>query len=287
MIIMQNKKGRAKVNEKKMKQVEEIASLIQKYKICGMLSLYKMPARNFQKIKKDLSDRAVIKVAKSAVLLKALENSGKTEVAKIITPQPALILTNENPFKIFRFIQKNKSKASAKAGDFAPDDIVVPAGPTDIPPGPAISALAKVKIAARVEGGKIAVAKDSLVAKKGEVISAELASALSMVKIEPMSVGLDVVGMLEENFLYNKESLAIDEEKVLADVSFGANAGLNVSVFIGWPTKQNIELLLAKGFRSAKGLGIEAGILDKGIVEDLLAKAKMQADALAKKSGAQ
>lgn len=287
MIFMQNKKGRANPNEKKIKQAEMLAELIGKYKICGMLNLYKMPARSFQKIKRDLSERAVIKVAKSAVLVKALETAGKKELAKIIAPQPAIILTNENPFKIFKFIQKNKSKASAKAGDKAPEDIVVPAGPTDIPPGPAISALTKVKIAARVEGGKIAVAKDSLVAKKGEVISAELASALAMVKIEPMEIGLDVAGMLEGSVLYGKDSLAVDDEKVLADLILGANASLNLSVFIGWPTKQNIELLLAKGFREAKGVGVEAGVLDSGIIEDLLAKGKLQADALAGKAGAQ
>src|SRR3989344_5832998 len=239
---MQNKKGRANPNEKKIKQAE-------------------MPARSFQKIKRDLSERAVIKVAKSAVLVKALETAGKKELAKIIAPQPAIILTNENPFKIFRFIQKNKSRAAA------------------------ISALTKVKISARVEGGKIAVAKDSLVAKKGEVISAELASALSMVKIEPMEIGLDVVGMLEGSVLYGKNSLAVDDEKVLADLISGANASLNLSVFIGWPTKQNIELLLAKGFREAKGVGVDAGVLDSGIIEDLLAKGKLQADALAGKAG--
>jgi len=101
---MQNKKGRANPNEKKIKQAEMLAELIGKYKICGMLNLYKMPARSFQKIKRDLSERAVIKVAKSAVLVKALETAGKKELAKIIAPQPAIILTNENPFKIFSAI---------------------------------------------------------------------------------------------------------------------------------------------------------------------------------------
>ncbi|MEM5814553.1 MAG: 50S ribosomal protein L10, partial [Candidatus Aenigmatarchaeota archaeon] len=215
------KKGRAEPRKDKIDAVGALAAKISKYPVVGVMSLHKVPADALQKIRSELSE-AVIKVERKAVIEKALEKSGKTELTKQLGSQPAIIMSGMNPFKLYKFILKKKSKAAAKPGDIAPEDIVVPAGPTDIPPGPAISALTKVKIAAKVEGGKIAVAKDSPVAKKGDVISPELASALSMLKLQPMEIGLDISALIENGTLYGKDALAVDESKILADIGLAA-----------------------------------------------------------------
>jgi large subunit ribosomal protein L10 len=138
-----------------------------------------------------------------------------------------------------------------------------------------------------VEGGKIAVAKDSLVAKKGDVISAELASALAMLKVQPMEIGLDISALIEDGMFYGKDVLAVDEAQILADIVLAALQAFNLSLNSGYPTKQTIGPMITKAFLNAKSLGVEAGILDSGIIEDLLAKAKRQADALASKIPAQ
>ena len=275
------RKGREKPNVKKVEAVETLTGEMQKRNVVGVLTLHKVPAAALQKIRQELSGEAMIKVEKKNVIKFALEKSGKKELEEFLNSQPAVITADMNPFKLYRLIRQKKSKAAAKPGDIAPEDIVVSAGPTDIPPGPAISALQKVKVAARVEGGKIAVAKDSLVAKAGDKISTDLASALSMLKMKPMEIGLDIEALLEEGMLYRKDVLAVDEEKVLADISLAASQAFNLSINSGYPTKQTIEAMISKAFLEAKALGLEAGILDKGVIEDLLAKAKRQADSLA------
>jgi large subunit ribosomal protein L10 len=278
-------KGRAEPRKEKVGEVEALAGKLKHAKVVGVLSLHKMPAAALQKIRNELAGTASIKVVRKNLIKLALESAGRSELAGLLGSQPAIMVSDTNPFKLYRTIKRSKSPAAAKPGDLAPDDIIVPAGPTDIPPGPAISALTKVKIAARVEGGKIAVAKDSPVAKMGEVISSDLASALSMLKMQPMSVGLDVVGIWEDGTLYKKDVLDVDEDKVRADFAKAIANAFNLSVNAGWPTRQTISIMLGKGFREAKALGLEAGILDKGVIEDLLAKAQLQAKALAQKTG--
>ncbi len=278
---MVEKKGRAKPPEGKIKGVKELAELLGKYPVVGIIDLYKLPANALQKMRVSLRGKAEIKVAKRSIVERAFDLVTEKAVLKEkLGIQPAILFSSENPFRIFKLIQKSKSKASAKPGDIAIDDITVNAGPTDIPPGPAISALSKVKISAKVEGGKIAVAKNALVAKKGDIISADLASALSMLKIQPMEIGMNVTSMLEGSVVYSKESLAIDESKVLADLLMAAQHGINLSVNAGFPTGQTIELMIGKAYREAKGLGTEANILDTGIVEEVLGKAERQAKAL-------
>jgi len=283
---MHAKKGRLEPRKDKIDAVDALAAKISKYPVVGVMSLHKVPADALQKIRGELSE-AVIKVERKSILQKALEKNGKADLASLLESQPAVVLSSMNPFKLYKFILKKKSKAAAKPGDIAPDDITVSAGPTDIPPGPAISALAKVKIAAKVEGGKIAVAKDSVVAKKGDVISAELASALAMLKIQPMEVGLDITALTEGGVLYGKDALNVDEAKIMAEIGLAAVQAFNLSLNSGYPTKQTIRPMITKAFLNAKSLGLEAGILDSGIIEDLLVKAKRQADALASKIPAQ
>ena len=58
-----------------------------------------------------------------------------------------------------------------------------------------------------------------------------------------------------------------------------------MSINSGCPTKETISLIITKAFLNAKQLGLEAGIIEPGVIEDLLAKAKAQAEALKGKVG--
>lgn len=277
------KKGRTAPRKERIQQVHKLAGEMEKANVIGILNLHKMPAAALQKIKSTLSEQAHIKVVRKSVLKLALEKAGRADLVGLLGSQPAVMLSSGNPFKLYRTISMSKSPASAKVGDISPADIVVPAGPTDIPPGPAISALTKVKIAAKVEGGKIAVAKDSPIIKKGDVINPDIAAALSMLKIRPMSIGLDVVSMWEAGTLYNKDVLAIDDVKVIADLMRAITGAFNLSINSGWPTSQTVGIMLTKAFNEAKTLGLEAKVLDQGIIEQLMARAKLQAEALSAK----
>src|SRR3989338_1052307 len=110
---------------------------------------------------------------------------------------PALLLKKENPFSLYKILKKSKSSASAKAGQIAPRDLIVPAGPTPFTPGPVISELAAVGIKAGVEGGKVAVKVDSMIAKKGETIKPAVASMLTRLSILPMEIGLNLTAVYE------------------------------------------------------------------------------------------
>ncbi|MBU5574891.1 MAG: 50S ribosomal protein L10 [Candidatus Aenigmatarchaeota archaeon] len=272
-----------KVTEEKKKIVSELVDLINKNKVLGIVDLYKLPSAQYQKIKNSLKGKASIKVVKKSLLERALENSNKKELIKYIPLHPALLISNENPFKLYLFIEKNKSSAPARTGDIATNDIIVPAGPTDIPPGPAISTLQKVKIPTKVEAGKISIIKDTIVCKAGEKISQDLVSALNLLKLEPMQIGLNVKAIYEDGILYTKEILSVDEQKIISDFSSAVLSAINFSVNISWPEKQTINILLTKAYLNAKNLGIEACILEKNIIESILQKANANAFVISKK----
>ncbi|MFH1229346.1 MAG: 50S ribosomal protein L10 [Candidatus Aenigmatarchaeota archaeon] len=253
-------KGRAEVKPEKLKAVEEFAKLIKQSPVLGIIDLYKTPASALQKIKKELRGKATIRVAKKSTLLFALDKAGKGNLKEYMVGYPALIFADINPFKLYLFLQKKKTPAFAKPGDVTIKDIEVKAGPTDLPPGPAISSLTKVGIPAKVVAGKIAVAKDKIVLKAGEKVTLELASALQMLKMQPMEIGLNVVVIDENGTVYKKDQLFVDEEKIRNDVQIAINNAFNLSINAEILMKETIGFMLAKAQMEAKTLATEAKI---------------------------
>jgi large subunit ribosomal protein L10 len=159
------------VKEEKIKAVEKLKNLINNHKTIGLLEMYKMPARQLQEIKKGLANKAIFKMVKKSVLLRAIEKSEKEnikEIERFVPKQPAVLFSNQECFKLYSMIDKLRPRAFAKEGDIIDEDIWVRKGPTNLMPGPVISELARAGIKAGVEKGKIAIKEDCRVRKKGE-----------------------------------------------------------------------------------------------------------------------
>lgn len=271
---------KAKVTDEKKRIVDEFAKLIESYPIIGILDMENLPSKQLQAIRGKLRDQVLIKMTKQRLLKLAIQKAKKDGVEKILEymkGMPALLFTKENPFKIYKIIQKSKSKSPIKSGQKAPADIIVPAGPTPFTPGPVISELASLKIKAGVEAGKIAIKQDSLVAKEGEEVSPLLSSILLRLGIEPMEIGLNLEAVFENGVVYGKDILSIDEDKVLADMVQAHNWAFNLSVEAGILNKDTVELMVQNAFKNAKAIALEGNIISKDMIEEIIKKAESQA----------
>lgn len=269
----------AHVSEYKKKIVKEYKDLIESYPIVGAVNMSGIPAAQLQNMREQLRGKVVIKMSKRRLLKIALKESGKKDVEKLapyLEGQPALLFTKDNPFELFKILKKNKSTAPAKAGQIAPKDIIVPAGPTSFAPGPIIGELGGVGIKAGIEGGKIAIKADSLVAKKGDVLSANLASLLTRLGIEPMEVGLDLTAVFEDGTIFEKSVLDIDEEEYLNNLTTAHSWAFNLAMDTGIMTVETTEIMVQNASRDAKALAISQFILADGVVEDVISRTHSQ-----------
>ena len=194
-----------------------------------------------------------------------------------IKGMPALLFTKENPFALNSLLVKNKSEAPAKAGQAAPRDIVVKAGPTSFVPGPIISELAAVGIKTKVNAGKLEIIQDTTVAKEGEVISAKVAETLKRLDIKPMEVGLNLVAVWEDGLVFNAKQLHIDEKEYSRNITQAAAWAMNLAVEAAYLTSETTELLLQKAFREAKIVGVEYAIVNKETGDEIIARSERQA----------
>jgi large subunit ribosomal protein L10 len=243
------------VREEKVAATKKMKELVESSQVIGILDTHKLPSRQFQQIKKKMRDIATIKMAKKSLIRIAIKSANKenmAELEKLIPTQPAIILTKTEPFKFYMEVSKLKSQTFAKDGDVALNDIKISAGPTSLLPGPAITELTKAGIPAGVEEGKIAIKKDVVVVKKGEKISKDLAMALKKLGIETMEIGLNIVAIYDGK-IYTKDVLEL-VNAYPEKIKEAYNQALNLSVFICYPTKANIQQLLAKAFNAAKSI---------------------------------
>jgi large subunit ribosomal protein L10 len=275
----------AHVAKYKKDAVKEIENDIKKYTVVGILNVEGLPTPQLQIMRASLRPDVIIKISKRRLISFALDDAKKdkpgVEILKShLTGMPGMIFANENPFRLYRKLDKSKSPAPAKAGQTAPRDIVVPAGKTPFAPGPIIGELGSIGIKTGVEAGKVTIKQDSTVAREGEKIKPKVAEILTRLGIMPMEAGLDLVAVFENGVIYDKKVLAIDDKKFMQDIMNAAQWALNLSVEAGYATKDNIDVMISKSFREAKAVALEANIISKDIIEEIVSKAEAQMNVL-------
>lgn len=279
----------AHVADYKKKNVKEFEKLIKEYPIIGVVNMENLPSAQLSKMRAQLRKDCIIKMTKRRLLKIVIANvkaekPGFEHIEKYLGGMPALLFTKENPFKLFNKLKKSKSSAPAKPGQIAPRDIVIKAGPTPFAPGPIISELAACGIKSGVEAGKVAVKQDCIIVYEGDKIKPNVASMLMRLGIQPMEIGLNLVAVYENGIIYDRKVLDIDEEQFARDMSSAATWALNLAVEIVYPSKDILGIIIGKAFKDARGLSISQNILSDATAGAILAKAEMQARAVASKA---
>ncbi|MBI4918820.1 50S ribosomal protein L10 [archaeon] len=273
--------SKAHVSESKKELVKTVLAKLKNTPIVGVANLHGLPAAQLQKMRGLLREKVEMLMLKRNITEIVFENASKEKqglekLNSYLGGNPALIFTRENPFSLYKIIKKNKSPAPAKAGQIAPKDIIVNAGPTPFAPGPVISELKQLGINSGIEGGKIIIKQDAVVCKEGGVISEALASMLLRLSIQPMEIGLDIVAVYEKGIIYDKKVLDIDETVFMSNLTKAIAYAQNLSVEAAYPTKQNINILISKAARESKALARSQNILAKGMVGEVLGKVHAQ-----------
>ncbi len=261
------------------------ADLIRKYasenSIIGVVDVEGLPAPQFQRIRASLKKTAKVLIVKKNIIGLVMNELEKTYPGiKGLTDKMSgvvgLVFTNDNPFTLYKFIKKNKSSAPAKAGQTAPKNIVVPAGPTSFAPGPIIGELGALKIKAGINAGKVEIREDAIVAKEGDVVTPALAGILSRLGIEPMEVGLNIKAIYEDGTLYARDILDVDEDAILNDLKTQAQDCFKLAVGIKYMTPQTVPLFLGEAGRDSLALGVGIEYPAAETIKRLLSKANSQ-----------
>lgn len=262
----------------KKEVVAKIVKLLQDYPIIGAVNMENLPAPQLQTMRAKLRGSVEMVMTKRRLIRIAIGQAkaakpGIEQLEQYLYGMPALILTRGNPFSLSRTLRQNKSPAPAKAGQTAPRDIIIPAGPTPFAPGPVIGEFGAIGVKAGVEGGKVAVKADTVVAKSGEKIKPKVAEILARLGIQPMEVGLDLTAVYENGIIYQRDILSVDDKEYFGRLSNASRWSFNLAMFAAYPTKMTMKHLIGKASNDARALGRARCIFERDIMPDIIAKA--------------
>jgi len=271
------------VLEEKSGEVEQIKEMLQEYSSIGIASLQKVRASQLQELKKTLGDKVTMRVLKNTLTKIAIEEMGKEDLKKLepyLQGSNVYLFSHLNPFKLALLLEKGKVKTTAKAGDIAYMDVVVPAGNTGQPPGPVISQLNAAGLPTRIESGSVWVSKDTLVVRKGEPINERLAGVLSKLGIKAVELGIAMHVILDEGSVISAERLKLDLEKTKSSLSQGYGDAFALSLEVAFPTQENVPALLQLAHQEAFALALSGAVPTKDTVAELIRKANAEMTSL-------
>lgn len=274
----------------KKELVGEIVEDIKNAPVIAVVSMNGIPGQQIQAMRAGMRAHAKIKMTKNNLIRLALDEAaqykpGIDALADHVEGQCAIVTTDLNAFKLFNKLKATMSPAPARAGDKAPFDIVVPAGPTPFGPGPIIGELQKLGLPAQIMNGKITIKKDTTVAKAGEEIKADLAAMLPKLEILPMIVGMDAKAIYGDGIVYSRSVLDIPDDYYSNMFATAAHDAIALAVEVAYPAKETVPMLIAKVYRSAYALSVEAAIPTNETIGALFAKADSQMLAIASATG--
>jgi large subunit ribosomal protein L10 len=271
------------VLEEKIDEVEDIKELLKRYKAIGLASLQKVRAAQLQALKKNLTGTVYMKVLKNTLTKLALEGMDNDDLKKLeehLEGANLFLFTDLNPFKLALLLERGKVKTTAKSGDVSAMDVVISEGSTGQTPGPIISQLNAVGLPTRIESGSVWVSKDTLVVRKGEVISERLAAVLSKLGIKAVEAGLSMKVVLDEGLIITGDLLKVDVEETRRSVEENNREAFALSLSICYPTPENVIMLLQTAHQKAVVLSLNAAVPTKETIADLIRKAHMEMQGL-------
>lgn len=272
-----------RIPEKKKQTVQRVIELSTKFPVIAVASLSKVRGEQLMAVRKALRGNAEILVVKNKLAILGLEQAGIAkidELKKYLIGQNALIFSSINPFKLYILLEKNKVFLPARAGDIAQEDILVPAGNTGLQAGPVLSEFREAGIPTKIESGSVYIVKDTVVAKKGTVISAKLASLLSKLNIKPIKAGISIVAAYYDGLVLRSEDVSIDLDRFGAELIEAFKQAKHLALELGYITRETAYEIIAMAYNQALQLAIYSNYVTKETLPYIIARTEAEARAL-------
>ncbi len=267
----------------KIELVNELTNEINNSEVAAIVSISGLRNKEFQKIRNDLRSDVKIQVLRTRLLKRAIANSNKTNIGKLIdltSGQIALLTTKESPKSVYDKLESGRTKAAARGGEIAEEDIVIEPKETNFPPGPMITVFQKVGISAGIEKGKIVIKNEVTLVKKGEVIRKDKAQVLEKLEILPVTVGLDLISAYQDGIVFNRDVLSITLNSLINDLSNAFFKAKHLALDITYLVPEIVPELMQKAFIQAQALSLDANFVDEKYLDLYLRKAAVNASTL-------
>jgi len=265
---------------KKEEYFERVAELLDAYTKVFIVGVDNVGSKQMMQIRRALRGEAVVLMGKNTRVKKCLNNFLKDKpdhpigkLYTLISGNTGLVFTNGDLGKIRDILEENRVPAPARVGAIAPNDVIVPKGPTGCDPGQT-SFFQTLQIATKISKGAIEITNDVHLLKTGDKVGNSEAVLLQKLGINPFTYGLIIETIYDNGALFSPKVLDLSEDDLAAKFQFACSQIAAISLQIGYPTQCSVPHSIANAFRTVVSLvvGLDTYSFEKADMYKLFLK---------------
>ena len=201
-----------------------------------------------------LRGKGVVLMGKNTMVRRALrsilaESPQFERLLPFVKGNIGFVFTDKDLKEIRELIIANKVAAPARAGAFAPKDVVVFACNTGMEPGKT-SFFQALGIPTKIARGTIEIVSDVKVVTAGTRVGTSEATLLNMLNISPFTYGMSVVQIFDQGNVFSPEVLDIDESELIDRFLSGIKTIAAISLALGYPTIVSVTHSIVNAYKN-------------------------------------
>jgi large subunit ribosomal protein LP0 len=239
-------------SQKKIDYAQKLNNLLEEYPKILIVFCDNVGSNQMQLIRAHLRGKAVVLMGKNTQIRRVLHNHPNKDFAALankVRSNVGFVFTKGNIKEIKDSIESFKVDAPAKAGVFAPNDVVVPAGPTGMEPTQT-SFLQALFIQSKIVRGQIEILSDVNLIKKGDKVQPSQAALLAKLNIRPFQYGMESRFVYEDGQIYDTKILEFTDAQLFAKMATGIANVAAISIAASYPTVAMIPFSIARAFKN-------------------------------------
>lgn len=226
-----------------------------------MVTCDNIGSAHMQKIRKNLRGKAVLLMGKNTMIRRAIRtNLSRNALWENLLPHifgnQGLVFTKEELSSIRDQVQSLRVPAAAKAGTFAPKDVFVAKGITNLEPTKT-NFLQALNIASKINKGQIEILNDIHLIKKGERVGSSESTLLQMLDVKPFEYGLLVTEVYDAGYVYDVSIIDLKDADILARFSRGVANVAALSLGLHFPTLASFPHIVLNNYKNLVAIAVE------------------------------
>jgi len=173
------------------------------------------------------------------------------------------VFTSGDLKDVREIILANKVAAPAKAGAYAPDDVFVPPGNTNMEPGKT-SFFQALNIPTKIARGTIEIVSEIHLVRAGSRVGSSEATLLNMLKISPFTYGMKILQIYDQGQVFEPHVLDISEKVLLDQFMSGIKTIAAISLATNFPTIASVSHSLVNSYKNLLAIALATDITFEG-----------------------
>ena len=252
--------------ERKQKYFETLEKYNDQFNKVLIVGVDNIRSKQMQNVRHALRNRCELLMGKNTLMRKCLRDMAEargeeiyTEMLDHVKGNIGFCFTDMDAADVRDVFAEFKIQAPAKAGIFAPVDVMIPDGPTGMGPEKT-SFFQALNLPTKIVRGVISILNETKVVSAGEKVGLSEAKLLNMLNISPFFYGIELLQIVEAGSIYPPSVLDITTDVLLAKFASGASNVAAISLQIGYPTKASVPHLLVNGFKNVIAVALATDI---------------------------